>query len=103
MKKTLHDTMNQSSLPEGITLAVGGTGKTGRRVAERLHGLGCETRITSWSATPSFDWNYQNNWDAALGSRWTRGLPSSGLAVGYQTSRMVHSHCKNTRRHLEPV
>jgi uncharacterized protein YbjT (DUF2867 family) len=50
----------------GITLVLGGTGKTGRRVAEKLQALGVETRIASRSANPSFDWNDQCTWDAVL-------------------------------------
>jgi len=50
----------------GITLVLGGTGKTGRRVAEKLQALGVETRIASRSANPSFDWNDQSTWDNAL-------------------------------------
>ena len=52
--------------PEGITLVLGGTGKTGRRVAERLQARGVATRIASRSASPSFDWNDPGTWDAAL-------------------------------------
>lgn len=51
---------------QAITLVLGGTGKTGRRVAERLANRGVKTRIASRSARPSFDWNDQNTWDAAL-------------------------------------
>lgn len=50
----------------GITLVLGGTGKTGRRVAERLQTRGIETRIASRSANPSFDWNDPHNWDEIL-------------------------------------
>ena len=50
----------------GLTLVIGGTGKTGRRVAERLKARGVETRIASRSADPSFDWNDIASWDAAL-------------------------------------
>ncbi len=50
----------------GITLVLGGTGKTGRRVADRLQARGVETRIASRSADPSFDWNDQSTWDTAL-------------------------------------
>ncbi len=50
----------------GTTLVLGGTGKTGRRVAEKLQALGVETRIASRSANPSFDWNDHCTWDAAL-------------------------------------
>jgi len=50
----------------GITLVLGGTGKTGRRVAERLLARGIETRIASRSANPAFDWNDADTWDQAL-------------------------------------
>lgn len=50
----------------GATLVLGGTGKTGRRVAERLQTLGVETRIGSRSASPAFDWDEPNTWDVAL-------------------------------------
>ena len=58
--------MNIDDSPEGITLVLGGTGKTGRRVAERLQARGIPTRIASRSGTPSFDWNDQGTWDVAL-------------------------------------
>jgi uncharacterized protein YbjT (DUF2867 family) len=45
---------------------LGGTGKTGRRIAERLQARGIETRIASRSANPSFDWNDSSNWEAVL-------------------------------------
>jgi len=50
----------------GITLVIGGTGKTGRRVAERLQALGRRTRIGSRSGNPAFDWNDQSTWPVAL-------------------------------------
>lgn len=49
-----------------ITLVLGGTGKTGRRVAERLRTRGMATRIGSRSAVPAFDWNDPDTWPAAL-------------------------------------
>lgn len=51
---------------EGITLVLGGTGKTGRRVAQRLQARGIPTRIASRPGTPSFDWNDQHTWEVAL-------------------------------------
>jgi uncharacterized protein YbjT (DUF2867 family) len=51
---------------DGITLVLGGTGKTGRRVVERLRARGVETRVASRSATPSFDWHEPGGWDAIL-------------------------------------
>jgi uncharacterized protein YbjT (DUF2867 family) len=47
-------------------LILGGTGKTGRRVAERLRARGVSVRIGSRSATPPFDWSDQATWPAAL-------------------------------------
>lgn len=49
-----------------LTLVLGGTGKTGRRVAERLTAKGQNVRIGSRSAVPSFDWDNEKGWDAAL-------------------------------------
>ena len=48
------------------TLVLGGTGKTGRRVAERLNDRGIATRIASRSANPSFDWDDRSTWNAVL-------------------------------------
>ena len=48
------------------TLITGGTGKTGRRVAERLAARGVPIRIGSRSGSPRFDWNDRETWSAAL-------------------------------------
>jgi len=58
--------MNSVDSPEGITLVLGGTGKTGRRVAERLKARGIPIRIASRSGTTAFDWNDQSTWEVAL-------------------------------------
>ena len=42
------------------------TGKTGRRVAERLRDRGVETRIASRTSNPSFDWNDTSTWNRVL-------------------------------------
>jgi uncharacterized protein YbjT (DUF2867 family) len=60
------NTTNES--PAGKpTLVLGGTGKTGRRVVERLEAQGLPVRIGSRSATPAFDWEDPSGWDAVLG------------------------------------
>jgi uncharacterized protein YbjT (DUF2867 family) len=59
----------------GLTLLVGGTGKTGRRVAERLQARGLPVRIGSRSAAPPFDWEDPETWAAAL----------RGVAAAYVT------------------
>jgi len=45
-----------------ITLILGGTGKTGRRVTDRLSVRGLPVRIGSRSSTPTFDWEDQSTW-----------------------------------------
>lgn len=47
-------------------LVLGGTGKTGRRIATRLKALGVPIRIGSRSSLPSFDWHNEATWDACL-------------------------------------
>jgi uncharacterized protein YbjT (DUF2867 family) len=47
-------------------LVIGGTGKTGRRVAERLTARGVPVRIGSRSADPPFDWADPSGWPAAV-------------------------------------
>lgn len=47
-------------------LVIGGTGKTGRRVAAGLEALGHEVRIGARSAEPSFDWDDPTTFAPAL-------------------------------------
>jgi uncharacterized protein YbjT (DUF2867 family) len=48
------------------TLVLGGTGKTVRRVVERLRERGLPTRVGSRSGTPPFDWGDEATWVPAL-------------------------------------
>ncbi len=57
------------------TLITGGTGKTGRRVAERLTSLNHPVRIGSRSGSPPFNWNDESTWKPAL-----QGCTSAYLA-----------------------
>ncbi len=56
-------------------LVLGATGKTGRRVVERLQALGVPTRAGSRAARPPFDWQDRDTWAPAL----------SGVAAVYVT------------------
>ena len=49
-----------------LTLVLGGTGKTGGRVVERLTALHRPVRIGSRSGEPPFDWADQRTWAPAL-------------------------------------
>jgi len=48
------------------TLVLGGTGKTGSRVAARLRDLGTNVRIGSRTSEVPFDWNDDTTWALAL-------------------------------------
>ena len=56
-------------------LVVGGTGKSGRRVAERLAARDLPTRIAARSGKPPFDWADRSTWPAVL----------QGVAAAYVT------------------
>lgn len=60
---------NQKQQP---ILVIGGTGKTGRRVAERLIARGVPVRIGSRAGTPRIDWEHPSTWGPAL-----RGIESA--------------------------
>lgn len=47
-------------------LVIGGSGKTGRRVVERLKALGHDVSSASRSSSLSFDWNDDSNWSEVL-------------------------------------
>ena len=59
------DTKKHARNP-GTTLVLGGTGKTGRRVAERLQARGLAVRIGSRTGEPPFDWEAPATWTPAL-------------------------------------
>jgi uncharacterized protein YbjT (DUF2867 family) len=48
------------------TLVLGGTGKTGRRVSERLQARGIPVRIGTRAGRPPFDWEDRSTWTPAL-------------------------------------
>ncbi|HEY5114608.1 MAG TPA: hypothetical protein VIJ00_03685 [Nakamurella sp.] len=58
--------MTSHQRPENLTLITGGTGKTGRRIADRLTARGWPMRIGSRAGSPAFDWDEPAGWAAAL-------------------------------------
>lgn len=56
-------------------VVIGGTGKTGARVVQRLTAVGIRTRIASRTSGARFDWNDQTMWQPAV----------SGVDVAYVT------------------
>lgn len=47
-------------------LILGATGKTGRRIVQRLEAVGRPVRLGSRGANPAFDWDDRSTWAAAL-------------------------------------
>jgi uncharacterized protein YbjT (DUF2867 family) len=72
------------------TLVLGGTGKTGRRIVQRLQAAHRPVRVGTPSATPPFDWDDQSTWAPALegvGSVYVTyypdvAIPGAAAAVG---------------------
>ncbi len=56
----------QKTHGNGLTLVIGGTGKTGRRVVQRLEARGIPVRAGSRSSRIPFDWNDPGTWGKAL-------------------------------------
>jgi uncharacterized protein YbjT (DUF2867 family) len=94
--------MNTSKEP---ILVLGATGKTGRRVVERLTARGFPTRLGARSGDPAFDWDDRSTWAPVLhgaGSVYLQhyldALPGSAevigsfaeLAVASGIPRLVH-------------
>jgi len=67
---------------KGPILVLGGAGKTGRLVAERLARAGRDVRIGSRQAQPAFDWEKPEGWAAVL-----TGM--SAVYVAYQPDLAV--------------
>jgi uncharacterized protein YbjT (DUF2867 family) len=90
---TMHDNTSQEP-----TLVLGGTGKTGRRVVERLTARGLPVRIGSRSAEPRFDWERRSTWNRVLdgvGSAYVAhyldALPGAAETVGSFAELAVRS------------
>ena len=61
--KNLNEVNEDPSRP---TLVLGASGKTGRRITQRLEARGFPTRAGSRSGSPAFDWAKPEDWDAVL-------------------------------------
>lgn len=70
------------------TLVLGGTGKTGRRVATRLRSRGHTVRIGSRSGHPRFDWQDETTWPPVLadvGAVYLAYAPDAGAPGAAET------------------
>ncbi len=74
--------IEEENAKEKTILVLGGTGMTGRRVAQRLKSRGLPVRIGSRSGEPPFDWNERETWAPALdgtGSAYLSYYPDLAL------------------------
>lgn len=97
--------MTATEQTEKPILILGGTGKTGRRITERLAARGHAVRVGSRGSTPSFDWEDRTSWAPALdgaGAAYVSYYPDlaapgaaeavgafADLAVGMGVKRLV--------------
>ena len=58
--------MTNTTKKTPTTLVLGASGKTGRRVVDRLTGAGCPVRAASRSGQTRFDWEDEATWAPAL-------------------------------------
>ena len=103
--------MSPTQTPERTTpttLVIGGTGQSGRRVAERLAALGAEVRIGSRGGGTRFDWADETTWRPALRGADAAyityhpdiGSPAAAGAVGAFARLAVES---GTRASVSPL
>jgi uncharacterized protein YbjT (DUF2867 family) len=84
---TTTDTTTTTTRP---VLVTAGTGKTGRRVAERLARLGVPHRVASRRGQPPFDWDDESTWPAALdgtGAAYVAYVPDLAVPGARETVR----------------
>lgn len=62
----MNNKQTRADTSAGLTLVLGGTGKTGSRIVRRLEELGVPVRVGSRSASPAFEWASEATWDACL-------------------------------------
>lgn len=84
------------------TLIIGGAGKTGRRVANRLRTAGHDVRLVSRSTTPRFDWYDDTTWEPALAGATSAylafqpdlALPGADEIIGALAATAVAAGCR---------
>lgn len=67
IRSGFHAGMTNHAQDDSTILVLGATGKTGRRVVQRLQARGVPTRAGSRTARPPFDWEEdRDTWEPAL-------------------------------------
>lgn len=77
--------MTEIKHEERPILVLGGTGKTGRRVVDRLRVRGIPVRVGSRSGRPRFDWDDPSTWAPALEGGRAAYIPYPDLVTAAAT------------------
>jgi uncharacterized protein YbjT (DUF2867 family) len=79
----------------GTVLVLGGTGKTGRRVARGLRARGMPVRAVGRASDPAFAWGERGTWDGALdgvGAAYISYAPDLAVPGAVDTVRAFIDH-----------
>ncbi|MCG8372486.1 MAG: NAD(P)H-binding protein [Balneolales bacterium] len=80
-------------------LVIGGTGKTGRRVVEKLQGKGHNVKVASRNSSPSFNWDDPETYKPALEGIdrvYIVYYPDLAVPGAYEAISMLTEAAKNT-------
>lgn len=81
-------------MKKDITVIIGSTGKTGRRVAQQLNALGIQTRGVSRSSAIPFDWYDSSTWAAALEGASTAYVTFQPDLAVPKAAQIIEAFCK---------
>ena len=84
--------MTNNAHDERLTLVLGGRGKTGRRIVQRLNARGLPVRVGSRSGQPPFDWDDTSTWVPALegvGAAYISYYPDIAIPGAAETVRAL--------------
>ena len=73
--------MTETTPDDRPTLVLGGTGKTGRRVVDRLGARGFPVRVGSRTGQPRFDWDDPSTWAPVLQGARAAYIPYPDLVI----------------------
>ena len=94
MSRAVLGCMTTTTHTQRPVLVLGAAGKTGRRVAGRLAGLGVPTRLASRSGATNFDWTDRTTWRPALDG-------AGAVYITYQPDLIVQRSADDLRVFVE--
>ncbi len=91
--------MNETPDNERPTLVLGGTGKTGHRVVQRLRDRGLPVRVGSRSGQPAFDWADTSTWAPVLEGARAVYIPYPDLVLFDQATEATRAFAELAIEH----